>query len=62
MIVEWEGKTHEIETEMNVRDLLEYFSLNREAFLVVVDGNLVTEDRRIKKHERVKIVRVVSGG
>lgn len=62
MIVEWEGKIYEIEKEMKVKDLLDYFSLNRESFLAVVDGNLVTEDRRIKKHERVKIVKVMSGG
>jgi len=47
---------------MRVKDLLAHLSLNREAVIVVVDGVLVTEDKTVREGEKVKIIRVVSGG
>jgi sulfur carrier protein ThiS len=62
MRVEWEGKVYEFEKPMAVSRLLEHFSLSREAHLVVVNDALVTEDCKISRGDRVRVIRVVSGG
>lgn len=62
MEVELEGKTYQIEKSMDVSRLLKQFSLSRETHLVVVNDHLVTEDFRLGKEDRVKLIRVVSGG
>lgn len=62
MTVELEGKTFEIEKSMEVLRLLQHFSLSRETHLVIVNDRLVTEDHRLGRDDRVKLIRVVSGG
>lgn len=47
---------------MTVQKLLEVFSLSREAHLVTANGTLVTEDQMLGLDDRVKIIRVISGG
>ncbi|ANE42281.1 sulfur transfer protein involved in thiamine biosynthesis [Fervidobacterium ngatamarikiense] len=43
-------------------DLLKKLGLNPEEHLIIVDGELYTEDRVIKKDKEVKIVKVTSSG
>lgn len=62
MHVELDGKTHEFDRPLLVSRLLENFSLSREAYLVIVNGRLVTEDHRLERDDRVRLVRVISGG
>ena len=62
MRVEWEGKAYEFEKPMAVSRLLEHFSLSRESHLVVVNDALVTEDYKLNMDDRVRVIRVVSGG
>jgi sulfur carrier protein ThiS len=62
MQVEWQGKVHQVEKRMTVQKLLEVFSLSREAHLVTANGTLVTEDQMLGLDDRVKIIRVISGG
>lgn len=62
MQVELDGKIHEIGKPMDVSRLLQQFSLSRETHLVVVNDRLVTEDHRLDRDDRVKLIRVVSGG
>lgn len=62
MTVELDGTIHEIEKPMDVSRLLRHFSLSRETHLVIVNDRLVTEDQRLGKDDRVKLIRVVSGG
>jgi sulfur carrier protein ThiS len=62
MTVEFEGKTFEIEKAMEVSRLLQHFTLSRETHLVIVNDRLVTEDHRLGRDDRVKLIRVVSGG
>jgi sulfur carrier protein ThiS len=62
MTVEWEGKVHEIDRRLTVARLLDMFSLSKEAHLVAANGILATEDRMLERDDRVKIVRVISGG
>jgi sulfur carrier protein ThiS len=47
---------------MEVSRLLQQFSLSRETHLVIVNDRLVTEDHRLVRDDRVKFIRVVSGG
>jgi sulfur carrier protein ThiS len=62
MQVELDGKTYEIEKSIDVSRLLKQFSLSRETHLVIVNDHLVTEDHRLGRDDRVKLIRVVSGG
>jgi len=62
MRIEWDGKVHDVDRRLTVQMLLERFSLSKEAHLVTANGILVTEDRMLEKDDRVKIIRVISGG
>ncbi len=62
MKIELDGKAYEIEKPMEVSRLLQQFSLSRETHLVIVNDRLVTEDHRLARDDRVKFIRVVSGG
>jgi sulfur carrier protein ThiS len=62
MTVEWEGQLHTIDRRVTVGRLLEMFQLSREAHLVTSNGTLVTEDHMLDRNDRVRIVRVISGG
>lgn len=62
MIVELDGKEITVERTSTVLRLMEELSINREAYLVVVNDRLVTEDYRLNKDDSVKLIKVVSGG
>jgi sulfur carrier protein len=52
----------EIAGPLAVRDLLERLDINRESVLVIVDGTLVTGDRKLGDAAQVEIRPVISGG
>lgn len=52
----------DIEGPLTVRDLLARLELNREAHLVVCDGELVPGDRMLADGSEVEIRSVISGG
>lgn len=62
MKIVFRNKTYEFDHQLRVKDLLSKLELNREAFLISVDGKLVTEDELIPVDAEVKIIPVVSGG
>jgi sulfur carrier protein ThiS len=62
MKVAWEGKVYELEKPLTVGQLLERFSLNPEAHIVVANEKLVTEDCKLSLEDNIRIVRVISGG
>ncbi|MCX7966626.1 MAG: MoaD/ThiS family protein [Syntrophorhabdaceae bacterium] len=62
MVVELDGKKITVEKVTSVLKLFERLSLNRESYLVIVNGRLVTEDYRLKDGDEIKLVKVVSGG
>ncbi|AFG35665.1 hypothetical protein QQE94_07495 [Fervidobacterium pennivorans subsp. shakshaketiis] len=62
MKVFYEFKTYEFDESMRGYDLLKKLGLNPEEHLIIVDGELYTEDRVIKKDKEVKIVKVTSSG
>ncbi len=62
MQVEWEGKIQEVHRRVTAGRLLEMLSLSREAHLVTANDRLVTEDQMLETGDRVRIIRVISGG
>lgn len=62
MQIEWEGKVHKVDRRLSAGKLLEMFALSKEAHLVTVNGDLVTEDFVVGLDDLVKIIRVISGG
>ena len=62
MLFEFEGKKVEIERPIKVKELLKKLSLSGESHLVVVNGNLLTEDDIVRNGDNVRIIKVVSGG
>ncbi len=62
MKVEWDGKIHEVDRKITVQMLLDRFSLSKEAHLVTANDVLVTEDHMLERGDRVRIIRVISGG
>ncbi|AMW33773.2 sulfur carrier protein [Fervidobacterium changbaicum] len=62
MKVYYEFKIYEFDESMRGYDLLKKLGLNPEEHLIIVDGELYTEDRVIKKDKEVKIVKVTSSG
>jgi len=62
MKVAWEGKIYEIDKPLTAGKLLEKFSLNPEAHIVVANERLVTEDSKLSDGDSVRIIRVISGG
>jgi sulfur carrier protein ThiS len=60
--VDWDGQVYEFDKPMIISKLLDQFSLSKEAYLVVVNGRLTTEDCKLGRDDRVKLIRVISGG
>ena len=52
----------EVKEPKRVRDLLRELGLFEEEVLVLVNGELVTEDTKLKPGDRVQLVRVISSG
>ncbi|MCX7653084.1 MAG: hypothetical protein N2Z58_00175 [Fervidobacterium sp.] len=62
MKVEYEFKIYEFNESLKGYELMKRLNLNPEEHLIIVDGELYTEDRIIKKDQNVKIVKVTSSG
>jgi len=61
--LEREAKELEIEFNgKNIKDLLKQLNLDWSRFVIVKNGEIVTEDEEIKEGDYIKILDVVSGG
>ncbi|MGB9614510.1 MAG: hypothetical protein ACP5KD_00085 [Fervidobacterium sp.] len=60
--VRYEFKTYEFDESLKGIELLKRLNLNPEEHLIIVDGEIYTEDRVIKKDREVTIVKVTSSG
>lgn len=56
------GKSTEIQGPKRVRDMLRELDLMPEAYLVIREGELVTEDDVLQDRDTVEIRPVISGG
>jgi len=52
----------QVKAGMTVRDAILKIGLNPEAVLAVRDGQLTSEDTRIRDGDLIKLIAVVSGG
>lgn len=62
MKVKYEGKVYEFAEALRGYELLRRLNLNPEEHLIIVGGELYTEDRTIKGDVEVVIVKVTSSG
>ncbi len=59
--VEWEGKTYKFEPG-KIIDILKKLGLSRAEVIPVLNGEVVTELDEAKEGDKLKLVRVWSGG
>ncbi|HEY8543346.1 MAG TPA: hypothetical protein VIL29_13255 [Pseudothermotoga sp.] len=62
MKVIYQEKVYEFEKSISVREVLKKLNLNSEEHVVIVDGQIYTEDRVIRKGSQVVIRKVTSAG
>lgn len=62
MKVFYEYQTFEFDESLRGYELLKKLGLNPEEHLIIVEDELYTEDRVIRKDKEVKIVKVTSSG
>ncbi len=62
ILVEYLGKTHEYDKSRRVIEILKDLNLNPLEHVVIVDGEIYTEDRVVRKGSRVVIKKVTSAG
>ena len=62
--IEYDGRTKKLNlTEPKlIVDLMTVLEINPEAYISLLNGNVVTEDEIINEKDKVKFVRVWSGG
>ena len=56
------GKEHEVRSNQTVKKILKEMGLPSEAYLVLRNGELVTEDIVLLEGDVVKLIAVISGG
>jgi len=52
----------ELEGDLTVRQAIEAVGLNPESVLVVREGELLTQDTRLRDGDEIRLVAVISGG
>ncbi len=56
------GKAYYLTGPLTVHQALKRIGLNAEAYLVVRDGEIITEDLLLHNGETVRVIPVISGG
>jgi sulfur carrier protein ThiS len=54
--------TYEVEEGLTVKEALIKIGLEPQLYLAVRNGQLVTEDQKLKPDDKIKLVAIVSGG
>ncbi len=62
VLVNYRNQQWELPAGMTARDAIKKTGLHPESVLIVVDGELQTDDVILKPGQQVKLVAVVSGG
>lgn len=60
--VTYRDKTYEVEDGLTVKEALIQIGLEPQLYLAVRNGQLVTEDQKLKVDDRIRLVAIVSGG
>lgn len=61
-IIIWRKQEIEINAPVSVKDALEQLNLTAESYLVLCNGELITEDRILQDGEIAKLIPVMVGG
>lgn len=61
VFIEKEDKTKEIKAK-TVKEILARLKINPETVLIVVNNEIVTEDKKLSNKDKVRLLSVVSGG
>ncbi len=62
VVLKYRNQQWELPAGMTARDAIKKTGLHPESVLIVVDGELQTDDVILKPGQQVKLVAVVSGG
>ncbi len=62
MEITFREKKWELKGNITARDAIKKIGLEPEAVLVVVNGELKTDDALLKEEDQVKLIAVISGG
>ena len=62
MKIIYRDKVWELKGRTTVRDVIKKVGLRPQAVLAVRDGELITEDTRLKDGDAIQLVAVISGG
>ncbi len=57
-----EGVIKEIKGNKRIKELLKELNLNPESYVVLKNGEILTEDITVKDEDSIEIVSVISGG
>lgn len=61
-IIIWRKQELEISSPVSVKDALEQLNLTAESYLVLCNGELITEDRILQDGEIAKLIPIMVGG
>jgi sulfur carrier protein ThiS len=56
------GKEYEVRPNQTLKQALKSLGLQPEAYLAVLSGEMITDDRVLREGQEVKLVAVISGG
>jgi len=62
ILISYRGKEHTLPAEITVGQALKRLQMSPESYLVVRNGELVTEDQLLHTGDKVRIIPVISGG
>ena len=61
VFIEKENKTVNVEAK-TVKEILEKLKINKEVVIISKNNELVTEDSKVLKKDKIKLLSVISGG
>ncbi|MBI2106397.1 MoaD/ThiS family protein [Candidatus Woesearchaeota archaeon] len=61
VFIEKENKTVSVEAK-TVKEILEKLKINKEVVIISKNNELVTEDSKVSKSDKIKLLSVISGG
>ncbi len=62
VVVKLRGQSWEVEGNRRAREVVRELGLNPESYLIVRDGELITDDTLLRPGDRVELIAVISGG
>jgi len=61
VFIERENKTVNV-SSLTIKEILKELNINRETVIIARNDELVTEDSKVSKNDKIKLLSVISGG